>query len=66
MAELRARVRALTKRTWGVAMDHRRGRLDRYVQGWFGYHRISRTWGDAARQRGDGQAGRHGPERSAG
>jgi len=44
--EFREKVRALTKRTWGVAMDRRLGSLGRYVQGWFGYYRISRTWGE--------------------
>ena len=44
--EFREKVRALTKRTWGVAMAHRLGSLGRYVQGWFGYYRISRTWGE--------------------
>jgi RNA-directed DNA polymerase len=43
--EFRAEVRRLTSRTWGVAMERRLGRLGRYVQGWFGYYRISRTWG---------------------
>jgi len=46
VTEFRARVRALTKRTWSVAMDHRLGSLGRYVSGWFGYYRISRTWGE--------------------
>jgi len=27
-------------------MEHRLGSLSRYVQGWFGYYRISRTWGE--------------------
>jgi len=44
--EFRAEVRRLTSRTWGVSMEHRLGRLGRYVQGWFGYYRISRTWGE--------------------
>lgn len=44
--EFRENVRRLTSRTWGVAMDHRLGSLGRYVQGWFGYYRISRTWGE--------------------
>lgn len=43
--EFRAEVRRWTSRTWGVAMEHRLGSLGRYVQGWFGYYRISRTWG---------------------
>ena len=43
--EFRAEVRWLTSRTWGVSMEHRLGSLGRYVQGWFGYYRISRTWG---------------------
>ncbi len=41
---VREKVRALTKRTWGVSMERRLGSLNRYVQGWFGYLRISRTW----------------------
>jgi RNA-directed DNA polymerase len=44
--EFRDEVRRLTGRTWSVAMDHRLGSLRRYVQGWFGYYRISRTWGE--------------------
>jgi RNA-directed DNA polymerase len=43
--EFRAEVRRLTSRTWGVSMERRLGSLGRYVQGWFGYYRISRTWG---------------------
>ncbi len=27
-------------------MERRLGSLGRYVQGWFGYYRISRTWGE--------------------
>jgi RNA-directed DNA polymerase len=44
--EFRDKVRRLTGRTWGVSMEHRLGSLSRYVQGWFGYYRISRTWGE--------------------
>jgi RNA-directed DNA polymerase len=44
--EFRDVVRRLTKRTWGVSMERRLGSLGRYVQGWFGYYRISRTWGE--------------------
>jgi RNA-directed DNA polymerase len=44
--EFRAEVRRLTSRTWGVSMERRLGSLGRYVQGWFGYYRISRTWGE--------------------
>lgn len=44
--EFRGKVRALTTRTWGVSMEHRLRSLGRYVQGWFGYYRISRTWGE--------------------
>ena len=44
--EFRAEVRRLTSRTWGVSMARRLGSLGRYVQGWFGYYRISRTWGE--------------------
>jgi|GEM_PF-1686278 len=44
--EFREKVRELTKRTWGVSMERRLGSLNRYVQGWFGYYRISRTWGE--------------------
>jgi len=38
------KVRELTGRTWGVSMEHRLKSLGRYVNGWFGYFRISRTW----------------------
>jgi RNA-directed DNA polymerase len=44
--EFRGKVRQLTGRSWGVSMEHRLGSLSRYVQGWFGYYRISRTWGE--------------------
>lgn len=44
--EFREEVRRLTGRTWGVSMERRLGSLGRYVQGWFGYYRISRTWGE--------------------
>ena len=44
--EFREKLRRLTGRTWGVSMDHRLGSLGRYVSGWFGYYRISRTWGE--------------------
>lgn len=46
VAEFREKVRRLTGRTWGVSMERRLGSLGRYVQGWFGYYRISRTWGE--------------------
>ena len=46
VAEFREKVRRLTGRTWGVSMERRLGSLSRYVQGWFGYYRISRTWGE--------------------
>jgi RNA-directed DNA polymerase len=46
LEEFRAEVRRLTGRTWGVSMQHRLRSLNRYVQGWFGYYRISRTWGE--------------------
>jgi RNA-directed DNA polymerase len=42
--EFRAKVRRLTGRTWGVSMERRLKSLNRYVSGWFGYYRISRTW----------------------
>jgi RNA-directed DNA polymerase len=44
--EFRTEVRRLTGRTWSVSMEHRLGSLRRYVQGWFGYYRISRTWNE--------------------
>jgi RNA-directed DNA polymerase len=46
LEEFRAEVRRLTGRTWGVSMEHRLGSLRRYVTGWFGYYRISRTYGE--------------------
>jgi RNA-directed DNA polymerase len=46
VAEFREEVRQLTGRTWSVSMDHRLGSLSRYVHGWFGYYRISRTWNE--------------------
>ena len=65
MEEFRAKVRRLTGRTWGVSMERRLKSLRRYVSGWFGYYRISRTWGDAARQREKGHP-QGGPQRSGG
>ncbi len=44
VTEFRQEVREFTSRTWGVSMEHRLRSLNRYVQGWFGYYRISRTW----------------------
>ncbi|MEO5960688.1 MAG: group II intron reverse transcriptase/maturase, partial [Opitutaceae bacterium] len=44
--EFRGKVRELTGRTWGVSMERRLPSPSRYVQGWFGYYRISRTWGE--------------------
>jgi RNA-directed DNA polymerase len=44
--EFREKVRELTGRTWGVSMEHRLRSVRRYVTGWFGYYRISRTWGE--------------------
>ena len=46
LEEFREKVRELTGRTWGVSMEHRLRSLSRYVNGWFGYFRISRTWGE--------------------
>jgi RNA-directed DNA polymerase len=46
LAEFCAEVRRLTGRTWGVSMAHRLRSLGRYVTGWFGYYRISRTYGE--------------------
>jgi RNA-directed DNA polymerase len=46
VAEFREQVRVLTRRTWSVSMKERLQRLNRYVTGWFGYFRISRTWGE--------------------
>ena len=46
LEEFRAEVRRLTGRTWGVSMERRLGSLRRYVTGWFGYYRISRTYGE--------------------
>lgn len=46
LGEFRQKVRELTGRTWGVSMEHRLRSLSRYVTGWFGYYRISRTWGE--------------------
>ncbi|MEY2881828.1 MAG: hypothetical protein RLZZ15_4208 [Verrucomicrobiota bacterium] len=43
---VRSEVRRLTSRTWGVSTERRLGSLGRYVRGWFGYYRISRTWGE--------------------
>ena len=46
LGEFREKVCELTGRTWGVSMEHRLRSLSRYVIGWFGYFRISRTWGE--------------------
>jgi len=44
--EFHTEVRALTGRSWGVSMEHRLKSLSRYVNGWFGYYRISHTYGE--------------------
>lgn len=37
------RIRGLTSRRWSVAMEHRIGRLNRFVLGWMGYFRLADT-----------------------
>lgn len=43
IARLKARLRELTRRNWGVSMAYRIGALNRFVRGWMGYFRIVDT-----------------------
>lgn len=45
MHALRARLRRLTSRTWGVAMAVRIGALNRFIRGWCGYFALADTPG---------------------
>jgi RNA-directed DNA polymerase len=41
LAEFKRRVKELTGRSWGVAMEYRLARLAEYLRGWMGYFGIS-------------------------
>lgn len=43
IARLTRRLRALTRRNWGVSMGYRITTLNRFVRGWMGYFRIAET-----------------------
>lgn len=38
---LKMRLRQLTRRTWGISMEYRIGRLNRYIAGWCAYFAIA-------------------------
>jgi len=38
---LKSQLRILTRRSWGVSMDYRVGRLNRFITGWMAYFRIA-------------------------
>jgi RNA-directed DNA polymerase len=38
---LKVRLRALTRRTWGVSMEHRIAKLNRFIAGWCAYFTIA-------------------------
>jgi RNA-directed DNA polymerase len=38
---LKGRLRILTRRSWGVSMEYRIGKLNRFIAGWMGYFRIA-------------------------
>ncbi|WP_293953206.1 group II intron reverse transcriptase/maturase [uncultured Corynebacterium sp.] len=45
VARLKQRLRELTSRRWGVDMDYRIDRINRYVRGWMGYFQLAATPG---------------------
>jgi RNA-directed DNA polymerase len=38
---LKVKLRALTRRTWGVSMEHRLAKLNRFIAGWCGYFAVA-------------------------
>jgi RNA-directed DNA polymerase len=38
---LKSRLRILTRRSWGVSMAYRIGKLNRFITGWMGYFRLA-------------------------
>ncbi len=38
---LKDQLRILTRRSWGVSMDYRIGRLNRFITGWMAYFRLA-------------------------
>jgi RNA-directed DNA polymerase len=40
---LKVRLKQLTRRSWGVSMEHRIGKLNRYIAGWCAYFGIADT-----------------------
>ncbi len=45
----KGRIREYTRRSWGVSMEYRLGKLARYMRGWMGYYAVSRTYKEARR-----------------
>lgn len=43
-ADFKHRLRGLTSRSWGVSMDYRLERLNKYLQGWMNYYGISQYY----------------------
>jgi hypothetical protein len=44
LKRLRVRLRQLTRRNWGVSMEHRMDRLNRYIAGWCAYFGLADTF----------------------
>ena len=44
-----ARIRELTRRSWGVSMEWRLMKLTQYMRGWMGYYAISKTFKEVRR-----------------
>ena len=40
---LKDQLRILTRRSWGVSMDYRIGRLNRFTTGWMAYFRLAES-----------------------
>lgn len=49
LAVFKRRIREYTRRRWGVSMEHRLGKLSRYMRGWMGYYAISKTFKEVRR-----------------
>lgn len=44
LADFKHRLRGLTSRSWGVSMDYRLERLNKYLRGWMNYYGISQYY----------------------
>ena len=40
---LKDQMRTLTRRSWGVSMEHRIGKINRFTTGWMAYFRLADT-----------------------